>query len=237
MHQISLTKSERAQLTAEQYSAWDERGFLILKSHLSSAEVARLGAVVPGTDEYAAAHEELVRSVAEPVGKLMGADPVLLSVRSGMTEPFGLDALDPTSGPTIRSATAVVMLQDSSSASCTYRFFGGSHLIALDAPGPDRGEAMFRIAQEIRDRGLVGEALTVAAGDVWLRHPRLVRGVSRTQADGPPPAWLTTIFGRAEDLPRAGLSSDADGGEHSMRSVFAASVGEISSIGRRIAVA
>lgn len=214
MDQISLNQVEGACLTVEQRSAWSRDGFLILKSALSALEVARLASDV-GAGEDAGAYQALVQSLSEPAGEILDAEPILLSLRRGVAERFGLDALDAASGPVVGGVTALVKLGPT--AGWVHSFFPGSHLIAPEASPSGWGTQMFRIAEEIRSLDLRRETLTIAPGDVWLRHPRLLRGVQRSGAPSERPDWLTAVFGRIDDLPRTRTADGSGYGERPVR--------------------
>lgn len=199
MNQILLDQLEGSLLTVDQRTAWARDGFLILRSYVSALQVVRLRND-PGTDDGAAAHNALVQSLCGPAGEILDAEPILLSLRRGVAERFGLDALDVTTGPLVGGVTAFVKL--GSTPGWEHSFFPGSHLVAPDASRSDRGTQMFRIAEEIRSLGLQRQTLTIVPGDVWLRHPRLLRSVQRRRAPGERPDGLTAVYGRIDDLPR-----------------------------------
>lgn len=201
MQQISRIKSDDSVLTEEQHSAWARRGSLFLNSHFSEQAIALLSSAI-SANEIQVAQRALENSLGPSVGELLDSEPILLSLKHGVIERFGLDALDRRVGPSVGGLTAVIMLDPGPGHAWTHGLFAASHLIPPGDGRADGGGEMERIALEMRHQNIGRERLTLAAGDVWLRHPRLVRGALPGAGSCKTPRWLTAVFGRAEDLPR-----------------------------------
>ncbi|MFN3352205.1 MAG: hypothetical protein ACK4Z5_01245 [Brevundimonas sp.] len=215
MTQTSINDPRRTTLTSAQRAAWARRGYLVLKGWLSPDEVAAAAdAVDQATPARGGVLERLTERLQEPIADLLGEQPVLLSMERAGPEDFGLDGLNPLAA-TARGISAVVLLRQAWRKSWNLRFIPESHLIPAGGSGTTPGDEMYRLAEAAQGRGLEQHVLDAGPGDVWLRHPRLLRGALRRAAQERRTSWLkaaliptTAVLGRPPaDPPSSNASS------------------------------
>ena len=76
----------------------------------------------------------------------------------------------------MRSTILAAVVVIDASAAARFAFYPRSHLVPVPEADGSPVAAMDRVAAELRLRGLDRQTLQATVGDVWLGHPRLMRG-------------------------------------------------------------
>lgn len=181
-----------SRLTDLQLRFWAERGYLIVKGAFSPSDIFALRGLAAGVLDNAEARRRF-RSILDGALQavahdLVGEDVVTLDVarRGPASSPFHLDAWL-TSDVGNRSIFLLVALTDIGGETAPL-FYPGSHLFASEG-SESKGRTpaeMARLTTWLSGDGQKVVGLTCAAGDIWVRHPRLLHGSTSGSADD----WL-----------------------------------------------
>jgi hypothetical protein len=208
MTRTSINEPSRTPLTPAQEAAWARRGFLVLKGWVTASDLAAAAEGLAPKSAADGGWDRLIGRLRAPVAALLADEPVLISLETGRAEEFGLDALDPSS-VMARGVSAVIPLNPAWRRNWELRFVPESHSIEPDTANPEAATQMQRIAEALHRRGLEHHVLDAVPGDVWLRHPRLLRGALKLQSHEAEPGWLKARFvGAGAVCRRLGRVSD-----------------------------